>query len=208
ALAYAAPPVIGTTVPLSGATLTAKPSSLVVNVTDVTALKPAPLGGTIKLNGTNVTGVMVSQSPKKIYAYPPAGLYVNGTNEVTATVTDTANKAATYHWHFTLAVLPTFGTPIPAAGSTVTTRTPAISVPFTLPGGGSASATATVNGAVVTPAVSGGVVTVPSPVLPNDAISTVVVTVTDSQGNKATKTWSFNVEIYAGMSGSTAVCTD
>ena len=206
AFAYASPPVVASTAPANAAVLTAKPTSIVVNITDVTALRPAPIGGILVLNGTTVPNVLVSQSPKKVYGYPAAGLYVNGSNNVTATVVDMSGGTRTYAWSFTLDVAPVLGQGTPANGSTVATVTPTISIPFSVSGPG-ASATATVNGAAAATSLSGGVVRVISLALPNDQVSTVTVTVTQA-GLKVSKTWSFGIQIYPDMAGSVAVCTN
>ncbi|MEI6623448.1 MAG: hypothetical protein WCP28_16245 [Actinomycetes bacterium] len=205
AVAYAVPaaPVFVSSTPANAATLTAKPTSIVVNVTSATALKPAPAGGTLKLNGVTVPGVSVSQSPKKIYGYPAANLYVSGTNEVTATVANTSGGTLTQHWHFTLNQAPILGAVTPANASVVGVFNPTISVPFTAAAAG-VTATASVNGtAVAAPTVTpttSGAITLAAMTLP---LGTNTVTVRATQGGfSSVKTWVFQVQPYwASISG-------
>ena len=153
------------------------------------------------------TWVKSATSPNKatIYAYPTAVLG-DGQHSVVATIKDTAGVTSSDYWSFTLGVAPVLGTPSPAAGSTASTLTPAITVSVTDNDPRPMSATATVNGAAATAAVSSGVVSVTSPKLPNDSLTTVTVTVTDASGNKASKTWSFTVLSYPDMFNSVAEC--
>ena len=128
-----------------------------------------------------------------------------GTHNVVATVKDVAGTPLTDRWSFSIQIPPTIGSPTPADGSTVTTTSPLITVPAA-DNTGVTRSTATVNGASAPSAFSGGVVRITPPALPNDATSTVTVTVFDAAGNSATRTWSFFVETYPEMLSTIGDC--
>ena len=140
--------------------------------------------------------------------YPVGAALGDGTHRVVATIKDAANAVQTDTWSYIIAMPPTLGTPTPAANSRVTTFMPVISIPVTDNGPGTMTATATVNGASASAAVSSGVARVASPALPNDATTTVTVTVRDAGGSRASKTWSFYVEVYPEMFSTVGVCAN
>lgn len=157
------------------------------------------------------TWVKSAAAPYKatLYSYPVfSAPLADGPHTVSATVKDKLGAWSTENWTIDVQIPPTIGAPVPAAGSIVSTRTPAISVPVSDNGPGALTATATVNGAAATATVSGGAVSVASPRLPNDAVTTVTVTVTDAAGSSATRTWSFAVQIYPEMTSTVGFCED
>ncbi len=156
------------------------------------------------------TWVPTTADPNKttLYAYPVYSAPLSdGLHTVTATIKDKTGVAFTDTWTFSYGAAPALGTPTPADGSTADTTTPTISLPFTDNSTGACTATATVNGAPAAATISGGVVRVTSPGLPNDAPASVTVTVTDASGYRASKTWTFNVQIYPEMFSTTGQCT-
>ncbi len=146
------------------------------------------------------------QNQVVLNCYPTGAAVADGAHTVVASIKDKAGALSSDSWVYTVQIPPILGAPVPAAGSVVTTTSPAISVPVTDNGTGALTATATVNGAAAAAVVSGGSAQVTSPVLANDATATVAVTVTDSAGGKTTKTWSFFVQIYPDMAGATSDC--
>jgi hypothetical protein len=138
-----------------------------------------------------------------IYCYPSA--LTEGTKAVNVTVKDVNGTTLSYGWSFTLAVPPTFGAPVPAAGSRVTIPTPAIWVPVS-DNTGVTSASATVNGQPATATLGGGRVTVTGFTLVADGPITVAVTAGDAAGNTSTKTWTFTLSYYANLTCHTAGC--
>ena len=141
-----------------------------------------------------------------MYGYPSGAALADGNSLVTFSIKDVKGVTSTDTWTYVLRVPPVIGTLTPASGSLVTTLTPVISAPVSDNGTGAISATATVNGTAADASVSGGVVRVVSPVLPNDATSTVVVTARDAAGNAMTKRWSFFVETYPDMFSTLGQC--
>lgn len=123
-----------------------------------------------------------------LYCYPP--VLRDGLHTVTAVAKDVNNATLTdAPWTFTVAAPPVFGSPTPAAGSSVASSIPAVSVPVS-DNSGVTSVTATVNGVAATAALGSGRVAV-TDFKPVYGTVTVTVRATDAAGNSAEKTWTF-----------------
>jgi len=119
----------------------------------------------------DATRVTVTAAPSS-----PLAL-ANGPHTVTVQVTNAARAKSTCTWTFTVGSAPQLSDPTPAAGSTITTDTPAISVSV-LAFSPVTSVSATLNGAQVPAsydAVSSKVSVTPPSALDNDADATVEV---------------------------------
>lgn len=138
-----------------------------------------------------------------LYCFPPVGALIDGSRAVTATVEDTAGVAYTDSWRFTVAVAPTLSGAVPAAGTTVASNNPAVSVKVADNSAGAITATATINGVAATATVSGGVISIAHGTLA-DGTYNVVVTAKDAAGTPATKAWSFGV--FAASSPTCVYC--
>ena len=130
----------------------------------------------------------------------------DGTHTVSIALANNGGSTATDSWSFSVRVPPTLGTPSPAAGSVVTTAKPAISVPAA-DNSAVTSWTVTVNGSVV-PAtyLAGRVQASLATSLPDDADTTVTVSVFDALGLRKDVTWGFNVQAGTVMAGSASDC--
>jgi hypothetical protein len=139
-----------------------------------------------------------------LYCYPAT--LSEGTKAVTVTVKDISGTTLTYAWTFTISIPPVIGVPTPAAGSIITTLTPAISVPVS-DNTGVTSWTATISGVPATASLAGGILRiVPGAPLTNDATATVSLAVFDAAGNSASRSWSYYVQTYVPMPGDYSNC--
>jgi hypothetical protein len=143
----------------------------------------------------------------KLSTYAPGGpLGKDGTHTVVATIKDATGVSASETWTFGVHIKPVLGAPTPAAGSTVATCAPQISIPVS-DNDGVARWDATVNGAAAAASLSAGVLHItPASALANDANATVSVTVYDADNNADSTTWSFGIQTYPEMFGTTTGC--
>jgi len=137
--------------------------------------------------------------------YPSGAPLADGTHNATATITDNANVTWTYSWSYVVATPPTFGAPLPVAGTRVKTPTPVISVPVS-DNIGVSSASATVNGQPATATLSGGRVAITGFTSAADGPVVVAVTARDAVGNTSVKTWTFAVSYFANLTCHTPSC--
>jgi hypothetical protein len=123
----------------------------------------------------------------------------DGTHTVVATIKDANGVWSTDSWSFGVHIKPTFSAPVPAPGSRVDTLTPQISVPVA-DNDAVTGWSAKVNGVPASATLSGGVLHIAlASALPNDAISSVDVTINDADGNSSHLAWSFDVLAYPVM---------
>ena len=142
-------------------------------------------------------------SKATVYCYP-TGLS-GGAKAVTVTIKDAHGITLNHSWSFTLSGGPTFGTPLPAAGSKVKVPSPTISVPVA-DSVGVTSASATVNGIPATATLGGGKVTVTGFTLSEDGPVTVAVTATNAAAGSSTRTWTFTMYHFANQTCHDPAC--
>jgi len=129
-----------------------------------------------------------------LWVYPPSSVLANGALTATATVTDVAGTTYTGSWTCGVAAAPVLGAPTPAAGVTVNTPTPTISIPVFF-NGAVGTASAMVNGTAASATVSNGIIHVTGFGTLSNGPSTVSVIASAAVGGTATKGWSFTVII-------------
>lgn len=130
-----------------------------------------------------------------------------GTHTVYASVLNFQGVRSSYTWTFTIRVKPTIGPMSPPDGTTVTTTSPTVSAIIGVQG--TPTYQMKIDGAVVPAtynAVTKSLSYKPS-ALANDRTHTASVTVTDSYGQSASVTWTFNIQVYPDMIASLG-CVD
>ncbi|MEM2880919.1 MAG: Ig-like domain-containing protein, partial [Candidatus Methanomethylicaceae archaeon] len=192
-------PLIHSLTPTPGSTITTLTPTISASYSDPNGISVSSVR--ILINGSDVTSASTVTASGITYT-PPA--LTNGSYyTVYLSVNDTLNNRATTQWTFLVAipdtVPPTISSLSPADGSTVTTTTPTISASF--------SDNVAVDAASVIVKVDGVDVTSSStvtqtgftytPAALSEGSHTVYVSVKDTVGNQATKTWSFTVSIPA-----------
>ncbi len=216
----AAPPQLVGVTAFSAVALDTRSASIAVDGTAyATLLRAGSTGGywsatevwnpTLQVWTVRWTWVPLAGEPNKstLYAYPVfSPMLADGTHVVTATIKDRNGATFTDSWSFVYGSGPVLGAPTPADGSVVDTVTPAITIPVTDNGPGAVTATATINGSDVDATVFSNTVRLASITLPNDASVAVTVTVTDSSGIRASKSWSFSVQMFPEMPSTVSAC--
>jgi len=169
--------------------------------------------GKMWIDGVAVTNtVLIRPAPSdltraSVVAYPATDLG-DGLHTALAQASVVGNIPITYSWAFTVAVPPVLGSPTPAGGSTVDTRSPAIFIPAS-DNTTIAAVAATING-VSAPATfdaAAGKVRVGllAP-LDDDSTNFVAVSVFDGVGARKDLTWSFSISVGSPLAGDANNC--
>lgn len=143
-----------------------------------------------------------------VFAYCRPPVTADGTHTVTVTVATASGTPATDTWAFIVRTPPVLGSPAPAPDALVTTAYPDISIPAS-DNSYVASFTATINGAPAAAtydAAAKCLHVIPTAPLPNDAVTTVAVSVFDGVGARTDRTWSFRVQTYQDMPSQVPLC--